>query len=205
MVSGRTQLEECSAGVSNTDMAVSIDTGDAVALHPKNKKSIGLRHATIALEQTYGKQIVSSGPRYKKQTIGGGKVILVFDSVGSGLMPGRGGELDAFAVADADQTWHWADAEIVGSTVVLSSSSVKNPVAVRYAWAMNPSQRNLLYNKEGFPASPFRTDAWPLFDPASSEIIEVRKPEKPEGYKAVDWDRPEMKVAGRPLIEKRNR
>ena len=57
---------------------------------------------------------------------------------------------------------------------------------------MNPSRRNLLYNKEGFPASPFRTDQWPLFDPESDEIVEVLKPDKPEGYEPVDWDRPPM-------------
>jgi len=62
---------------------------------------------------------------------------------------------------------------------------------VRYAWAMNPSQRNLLYNKEGLPASPFRTDDWPLFNPGD-EIIEVNKPKKPDGYQSTDWERPEM-------------
>ena len=59
---------------------------------------------------------------------------------------------------------------------------------------MNPSQRNLLYNREGLPASPFRTDDWPLFDPAA-EPIEVAKPEAPSGYQAVDWMRPEMTQA----------
>jgi sialate O-acetylesterase len=74
---------------------------------------------------------------------------------------------------------------------VSSSADVQVPVAVRYAWAMNPSQRNLLYNQEGFPASPFRTDAWPLYDPAA-EIVTVNKPQKPDGYQAVDWERPVM-------------
>ena len=69
----------------------------------------------------------------------------------------------AFAIAGEDGKWHWADSEIKGDTVVVSSQEVPQPVAVRYAWAMNPSERNLLYNKEGLPASPFRTDAWPLF------------------------------------------
>jgi sialate O-acetylesterase len=75
--------------------------------------------------------------------------------------------------------------------VVLSSPKVNNPVAARYAWAMNPSKRNLLYNKEGFPASPFRTDNWPLYDP-KTEPIDVIKPEKPDGYKSRDWVRPSM-------------
>ena len=109
-------------------------------------------------------------------------------------MAARPEPLDAFAIAGEDRKWHRANAEIQGETVVMSSDDVSKPVAVRYAWAMNPSQRNLLYNKEGLPASPFRTDAWPLFN-ASDEIIEVNKPEKPAGYEAVDWDRPAMPQA----------
>jgi hypothetical protein len=80
---------------------------------------------------------------------------------------------------------------IEGETVVVSSKEVKKPVAVRYAWAMNPSERNLLYNKEGIPASPFRTDEWALFDPAA-EIVEVLKPAKAEKSE-VDWERPVMR------------
>jgi sialate O-acetylesterase len=177
--------------VPNTGMAVSIDTGDPVALHPKIKKPIGIRHALLALRQTYRMDIVGSGPRHRGHQIQGGKVVLNFDSIGSGLMAGSVGKLDAFAVAGKDRQWHWADAEINERTVVVSSDDVPEPVAVRYAWAMNPSQRNLLYNKEGLPASPFRTDTWPLFD-AGDEIVEVTKPEKPDGYQSVDWARPLM-------------
>ncbi|MEO1995060.1 MAG: hypothetical protein ABGZ17_07275, partial [Planctomycetaceae bacterium] len=79
--------------------------------------------------------------------------------------------------------------------VVVWSPDVAHPVAVRYAWAMNPSQRNLLYNKEGFPASPFRTDKWPLFDPDADDIVDVRKPGKPDGYQSSDWVRPSMSTA----------
>ena len=192
----RESMRLVAAEVPNTGMAVSIDVGDPVALHPKNKKPIGIRHAYLALKQTYGKDIVDYGPRYKEQTIQGDKVILEFDSVGGGLMAAKPGKLDDFAIAGADQVWQWADAEIVGATVVVSSPKVPKPVAVRYAWAMNPSQRNLLYNKEGIPASPFRTDDWPLFDP-KAKIVTVNKPEKPDDYteekrNAVDWERPAM-------------
>ena len=175
----------------NTGMAVSIDTGDAVELHPKIKKPIGIRHALLALRQTYGKDIVGRGPRYKEHQILDGKVILKFDSIGSGLMTARAAKLDAFAIAGEDRQWHWANAEINEGTVAVSSDDVAEPVAVRYAWAMNPSQRNLLYNKEGLPASPFRTDTWPLFD-ADDEIVDVIKPAKPDGYQAADWARPRM-------------
>jgi sialate O-acetylesterase len=185
----RLVTEEC----PNTGMAVAIDTGDAVQLHPKNKEPIGLRHAYLALKQVYDKDIVDYGPRYRKQAVDGSKVVLEFDSVGGGLVAAKEGAVDAFAIAGEDQVWHWADAVIEGDTVVLSSSEVPAPVAVRYAWAMNPSERNLLYNKEGIPASPFRTDDWPLFDP-DAEIVEVLKPEKVEGFEKSneDWVRPVM-------------
>ncbi len=177
--------------VRNTAMAVSIDTGDAVALHPKNKKPIGIRHAYLALKQTYGKDFVESGPRYRQQTIQRNRIVLQFDSVGSGLMPARRGNLDAFAISGKDRVWHWADAAIKGNTIIVSSADVNDPVAVRYAWGMNPSQRNLLYNREGLPASPFRTDDWPLFDP-EAEVVTVAKPAKSETKISVDWKRPEM-------------
>ncbi|MDP6035066.1 MAG: sialate O-acetylesterase [Verrucomicrobiota bacterium] len=177
--------------VPNTAQAVSIDTGDAIALHPKNKKPIGLRHAYLALQKTYGKKIPADGPRLERQEIRGNQIVLEFESIGRGLMTGRSGELNAFAIAGKDRKWHWAKAKIKGANVIVSSVQVPKPVAVRYAWAMNPSQRNLLYNKEGFPASPFRTDDWPLFR-QGAEIITVTKPAKPDGYKAVDWKRPPM-------------
>lgn len=172
-------------------MAVSIDTGDAIALHPKNKKPIGIRHAYLALKRTYGKDFVDSGPRYRQQTVQGNKIVLQFDSVGSGMMPARLGKLDAFAISSNNQVWHWADAVIKGNTIVVSSAEVSDPVAVRYAWGMNPSQRNLLYNQEGLPASPFRTDDWPLFDP-EAEIVTVVKPAKSETKISIDWERPKM-------------
>jgi len=178
--------------VANTGMVVSIDTGDAIALHPKNKKPIGIRHAYLALKQTYGKNIAAYGPRFKKQSLQGNRIVLEFDSFGKGLMAAKPGKLNSFAIAGKDRKWHWAASDIKGSTVVVSSAVVPNPTAVRYAWAMNPSQRNLLYNREGIPASPFRTDNWPLFDPDMDQAVTANKPQKPEGYKPKDWARPKM-------------
>ena len=180
----------------HTGMAVGIDCGDPVALHPQNKKPIGIRHAYLALKEVYGKDIVPCGPRYLSQKIDGSKITLEFDSIGSGMMPAKPGKLDAFAIAGADKQWHWADAEIAGNKVIVSSKEVPSPVAVRYAWAMNPSQRNLLYNQEGLPASPFRTDTWPLFDP-NDPAVRVEKPEKTDEARDAkrtfkDWERPKM-------------
>ena len=192
----REAMRLVSMEMPHTGMAVGIDCGDPVALHPQNKKPIGIRHAYLALKEVYGKDIVSCGPRYLSQKIGGSKITLEFDSIGTGMMAAKPGKLDAFAIAGADKKWHWADAEIAGNKVIVSSKDVPTPVAVRYAWAMNPSQRNLLYNKEGLPASPFRTDNWPLFDP-NDPAVRVEKPEKTDealdakrNFK--DWERPKM-------------
>ena len=177
---------------SNTAMAVTIDTGDAIELHPKNKKPIGLRHAYLALKQTYGQKIPAKGPMFERQTIKENQIVLKFSETGKGLMTGRSGDLNSFAIAAQTGQWHWAKAKIKGDSVIVSATEVSKPVAVRYAWGMNPSQRNLLYNHEGFPASPFRTDDWPLFEP-NSELVTVNKPEKEKGYKSVDWKRPAMR------------
>jgi sialate O-acetylesterase len=183
----RLVTDEC----ENTGMAVAIDTGDAIQLHPRNKRPIGIRHAYLALKRTYGRDLVDSGPRYRAARVDGNTILLEFDSVGSGLMPAKAGPIDSFAIAGADRKWHWARAEIKGDSIVLSSPEVPQPVAARYAWAMNPSQRNLLYNKEGIPASPFRTDDWPLLDP-DAEIVDVLKPAKTETKPTEDWSRPRM-------------
>jgi sialate O-acetylesterase len=188
----RESMQKVSQEVYNTGMAVSIDTGDAIELHPKNKKPIGLRHAYLALGKTYGFPMAHEGPVFSEFSQEGSKVVLRFKSIGSGLMAGGKGKIDSFAIAGEDRVWQWADAKIDQDSVILSSYKVKKPVAVRYAWAMNPSGRNLLYNQEGFPASPFRTDDWPLFDP-KAEVVEVNKPKKPKGYQSKDWNRPEIK------------
>ncbi len=175
--------------IPNTGMAVSIDTGNPIDLHPKNKKPLGLRHAYHALQHTYGKDMVGDGPQYTGHEIRDRRIVLSFDSLGSGLMAAKEGPINTFAIAGEDQVWHWGFARIKDGTVVVSSPKVDQPVAVRYAWAMNPSQRNLLYNKEGLPASPFRTDDWPLYD-SEAELVEVNKPAKPEGHVSKDWERP---------------
>jgi sialate O-acetylesterase len=158
--------------VPHTGMAVITDIGNARDIHPKNKQDVGARLARWALHQTYDRQdIVPSGPLYKSMAIEGDKIRLGFDHVGGGLMvgerkkgleptrPADGAALKHFAIAGADKAWHWADAKIEGDTVVVSSPEVPEPVAVRYAFATNPEGANL-YNKEGLPASPFRTDDW---------------------------------------------
>jgi len=142
----------------NTGMAVTIDIGEADNIHPQNKQDVGKRLGLAARHVAYGETLVYSGPIYRSMRVERNTIRLRFDHVGSGLVA-KDGALTGFAIAGTDKKFVWADARIDGDTVVVSSSKVLNPVAVRYAWAINPVCN--LYNKEGLPASPFRTDSWP--------------------------------------------
>jgi len=143
----------------NTGMAVAIDIGDAIDIHPKNKQDVGKRLALNALNFVYDQEIEYSGPIYKTNTIKGNIINLTFDHVGGGLATPKNEVLKGFSIAGSDQQFYWAQAEIDGNSIVVWNNKVKNPVAVRYAWAANPICN--LYNKAGLPASPFRTDSWP--------------------------------------------
>ncbi|MHB1460069.1 MAG: sialate O-acetylesterase [Armatimonadota bacterium] len=146
--------------VKNSGMAVITDVGDPVDIHPKNKQPVGERLAYIALNKTYGmKNVAWSGPDYKSMSIKGGQIVLKFNHADGGLVS-KGGDLKGFTIAEADKKFVWADAKIVGNTVVVSSSAVAAPVAVRYGWRYYPIVN--LYNGKDLPASPFRTDDWKL-------------------------------------------
>jgi sialate O-acetylesterase len=142
----------------NTGLAVTIDLGEAGNVHPHKKAEVGRRLALWALGTTYAQPIVYSGPLYDAMQIAGSQARIHFKNIGSGL-EAHGSELQGFALAGADKIFHWANARIDGNTVVVSSSLIASPVAVRYAWAGNPDGN--LYNQEGLPASPFRSDDWP--------------------------------------------
>jgi sialate O-acetylesterase len=111
-----------------------------------------------ALNLTYGKKLVYSGPIYKSMEIEGNKIRLRFNHIGKGLTGKDDKALKGFAIAGSDKKFIWASANIDGETIIVSNNKIKNPVAVRYAWAANPIGN--LYNKDGLPASPFRTDSW---------------------------------------------
>ena len=147
-----------SLSVPNTGMAVAIDLGEWNDIHPDNKKDVGERLALWAEKTAYGeKDIVCSGPIYQSAEINGNKITISFGNTGSGLVANNGEELSQFAIAGADKKFVWAKAKIEGVKVVVWNNDIPNPVYVRYAWADNPDGANL-YNKEGLPASPFRTD-----------------------------------------------
>jgi sialate O-acetylesterase len=144
--------------VRNTGLAVTIDVGDPNNLHPPRKAEIGQRLALWALGTTYGKKIVYSGPLYDAMEVKGGEAHVSFSQLGDGL-DSHGETLKGFAIAGEDRKFHWANARIEGDEIVVSSPEVSAPVAVRYGWANSPECN--LYNKNGLPASPFRTDHWP--------------------------------------------
>lgn len=143
----------------NTAQAVIIDIGEADDIHPRNKQDVGWRLALGARKIAYGESLVHAGPTYQAMRVEGNKIILDFETYGSTLMARKGQALKEFAIAGADRKFYWAKATIQGKEIVVSSEQVPEPLAVRYAWANNPDQANL-YNAEGLPASPFRTDDW---------------------------------------------
>lgn len=175
------EAQSLTLSVPNTGEAVLIDLGDSVNIHPRNKKDVGARLSALALAGTYGQKIVSSGPAYQSMKVDGDKIRLTFSGTGGGLVAkplpetysvdsetgaraptvrNSSSELEGFAICGEDRKWIWADARIDGGEVVVSSPQVPSPVAVRYAWSSNPTCN--LYNAGGFPASPFRTDDFPI-------------------------------------------
>jgi len=157
-----------SLNVPRTAMVVITDAGDQIDIHPKQKEPVGARLAMAALAVAYGRHIVYHGPIYKTMSIKADKAILTFKHVGGGLTT-RNGTLRGFTIAGADRKFFNAHAEIRRQTVIVWSPQVLNPVAVRYGWADYPVVN--LYNKEGLPASPFRTDDYPI----RGEILTVDK------------------------------
>jgi len=145
--------------VPKTGIAVITDIGEELNIHPVKKDPVGARLALAARAIAYGEKLIYSGPIYKSSTIKDGKVIVSFDHVGSGLMA-KDGDLTGFTVCGEDRSFVLAQAKIEGNTVVVWSADVPKPVAARYGWS-NWMVVNL-FNKEDLPASPFRTDDFPL-------------------------------------------
>jgi sialate O-acetylesterase len=142
-----------------TGMAVITDVGEELDIHPRRKREVGDRLALAARHIVYGESIPFTGPTFKELKIDGGKSVITFEHTFGGLVA-KDGPLKGFTVAGADAKFHNASAEIVGDTVVVESPNVPQPVAVRFGWADFPVVN--LWNQAGLPASPFRTDSFPL-------------------------------------------
>jgi sialate O-acetylesterase len=162
-------VQEACLSLPNTGMAVTIDIGDTKDIHPKNKQDVGKRLALVALAKVYGQKVVCAGPMYGSMAVEGAKVRVKFKELGGGLVAkaaaeanapadAKAGEVLGFMVAGEDKKFVPAQAKIDGDSVVVWSEAVAKPVAVRYAWEADPKVN--LYNKEGLPAAPFRTDDW---------------------------------------------
>jgi sialate O-acetylesterase len=140
-----------------TWMASVSDLGPGI--HPSNKWGYGQRAAQVASGAVYGKKVVIYGPTYASHIVEGNKMTVKFDNIGQGLAFKHGDKLQGFALAGEDKVFHWAEATIEGTFVILTSEKVSKPVAVRYAWSRNHPWANL-FNKDGLPALTFRTDSW---------------------------------------------
>jgi len=157
--SNKPEVREAQAqvlAIPNTAMAVTIDIGDKANVHPKDKQDLGDRLARIARANVYGEKIEPSGPLYQSMQVEGSTVRITFSHVGGGLVA-KGGDLKTFEIAGKDGKFVPASATIDKETVVVSSPDVAVPTAVRYAWNRWPEGCNL-YNADGLPAAPFRTD-----------------------------------------------
>ncbi len=153
------EAQVASLAIPNTGMAVTTDIGDLNDIHPKNKQDVGKRLALWALAKTYGRSdLVYCGPLYESMSVEGNKIRINFKYVGGGLVSRDGKELNWFEIAGADKKFVKAQARIDGDTVLVWSDEVAEPAAVRFGW--NQEATPNLMNKEGLPASPFRTDKW---------------------------------------------
>lgn len=158
--------------VPSTGMVVTTDIGDAISIHPLNKEDVGRRLAALALKNVYKKEIICNGPSYKSIEIVGNQIILSFDNLGTGLVTtDKYGYVKGFEIAGKDQVFYFAKAFIKDNKVVIFNENVENPVAVHFGWIGDASDNNL-FNKEGFPAVPFRTDEWKTITKEAKYSIE---------------------------------
>ena len=164
------EAQRRAAALPNTGLVCAIDLGEDASGHPRNKRDVGERIALWARAKQYGEKVPCCGPMYKSFRRDGKTFVISFDAAENGLMiadkdglePVKeipNGVTKQFSIKGPDGKWHWADAKIAGQTVVVSSEKVSDPVAVRYAYSLNPKGPKV-YNREGLPASPFRTDEW---------------------------------------------
>jgi sialate O-acetylesterase len=159
------EAQTMTLSLPKTGMAVTADIGDPNDIHPRNKQDVGKRLAAEAMRVSYNQAVtaeneVSRGPMFGKMQMTGSRAVLTFKNIGTGLVvKDKYGYLKGFEIAGADQKFYYAKASIENGNVVVYADEVAAPVAVRYGWADDNGDVNL-YNREGFPAVPFRTDSW---------------------------------------------
>lgn len=157
------EAQDRTLSIPNTAMVVTTDIGDPKDIHPKNKQDVGKRLAAITLHKLYLKKGEYTGPRYQSIKVTSNAISLTFTHTGSGLqIKDKGNTVNGFEIAGANKKFHPAQAIIAGNKIILKADGVLQPVAVRYNWADDASLGNL-FNKELYPAAPFRTDNWESF------------------------------------------
>jgi sialate O-acetylesterase len=139
-------------------MAVTIDLGQSDDIHPKNKAEVGKRLALAAEHCAYNRMLVYTGPVFEQVVIDANQIRILFKNPENRGIVVHGDSLIGFEIAGADKRFYTAQATIYRDWVIVKSPNVPKPIAVRYGWGDNPKCN--LYNKEGLPASPFRTDEW---------------------------------------------
>jgi sialate O-acetylesterase len=169
------EAQTMTLSMPNTGMCVTTDIGIPWDIHPKNKQDVGKRLAAIALNNLYGKQMVCNGPAYKSMEVKGNEMILSFENIGKGLFtPDKYGYIKGFEIAGADGVFYFAKAFIKDNKIILSSPKVSIPLAAHFGWMGDATECNL-FNKEGFPAVPFRTDEWKTVTKNEKYTIEKLK------------------------------
>ena len=155
------EAQSMTLSLPKTGMAVTTDIGNQFDIHPTNKQDVGHRLALVALQKDYGKEVVASGPTFEKVAFSSNSATISFKNIGGGLQAkDKFGYLKGFEIAGEDKVFYYAKAEIIGDQVVVYHPKNKPAISVRYAWADSPLDANL-FNADGLPASPFRTDNWP--------------------------------------------
>jgi sialate O-acetylesterase len=154
------ESQAAALALPNTGQVVAIDLGQAEELHPRNKQDVARRLALVARAVAYGERVISSGPTYRRHTVQGSRVTIELGNLGGGLVSRvTDGMIPGFAIAGDDRQFVWANAKLEGTRVVVWSERVTKPAAVRYLWTNSPVAP-ALYNREGLPVAPFRTDTW---------------------------------------------
>lgn len=152
------EAQSMTLSLPGTGMATAVDIGDEADIHPRNKHDVAHRLALTAAKVVYGEAVVYSGPTYQSMRVEGEQIRIEFANLGSGLwIRDKYGYGRGFEIAGADGRFHWAQARQDGDEIIVSSSSVRQPTAVRYGWSNTPDGN--VFNREGLPAVPFRTSA----------------------------------------------
>ena len=151
----RESMEIAAKNTENAEIAITIDIGESNNIHPANKQEVGRRLSLLALNKTYGKNIIYSGPKYKRLSVNNEQIIIDFVNIYDGLKM-KGEDITGFEIASDDKIFYTAEATINGNSIIVSSENIENPVAVRYGWSSDPKCN--IYNSADLPLQPFRTD-----------------------------------------------